>query len=132
MTRDEAVCYIRDTLRCGCPDEILGALSIETRDKPDLCLDLIARSFPTLLDLVDRVLVVGGRLLVLECGNLTRSHLEEVLTASPGIRAKLNLRRVRVVVSASGTSAQSGPGPWHLPDDRVHLHFIERSGGTPD
>jgi hypothetical protein len=120
MTRDQAVSFIRDTLGCACSDEILCAISRETRDNPDLCRSLLALIDSHLDGCVDQILAVCGRLLVLRCNNTFREEAVRIVKGAIRLRETLGFNRVRIVLEFGSDAVRD----LVLPDDRVHLHYL--------
>jgi hypothetical protein len=114
--------FIRSTLGCGCPDEVLECIQFSRSD--------LAIQHEVRLTRID----VGGRLLVyvIEAGNDPRpaaEALRAVVAAGTVERNRAGFNRLRVVV-ATGDRDASGPemersfedsAPL---DDHVHLHVI--------
>ena len=124
MTREEAVFFIRDTLGCQCPDDVLCAISRETRDNPDICWRLAGEIEPDLEAHFGTILAVGGKLLVVICPDLPREKVEAVLMGVVRLRDTLGFNRVRLAVHVSFAHSLQELGPFQMPDDRVHIHVV--------
>jgi hypothetical protein len=117
--------FVRDTLGCGCPDEVLS--KIECRQ------GLAGPSYPY------NRLDVGGRLLVLivcdpQSGSV-RKIVRELVNLGLEERDRLAFNRLRLVLASTNPGAISGAAEaafaaCNLPDDRVHLHTLS-SGELP-
>ena len=114
--------FIRSTLGCGCPDEVLERIRCSRSD--------LANQHEVRLTRID----VGGRLLVyvIEAGNEPRSAAEAlraVVAAGTVERNRGGFNRLRVVV-ATGDRDAFGPEMERSFEDtapldgRVHLHII--------
>lgn len=109
--------FVRRVLRCSCPDEVLRDIRMET-PPPDLA------GLP-----VERMLAVGGRLLVLICDSDYRptngSELRRLGAQALKLRDARGFNRVRIVLVAD-----DAPTPdWALSlfpalDDRLHWHRV--------
>ena len=117
--------FIRSTLGCTCPDEVLEWIHCTHTDL-DQALD-------TKLTRID----VGGRLLVYvleteDPGRSVEDALPAVIAAATVDRASGNFNRLRIVVAADDPE---GLGPLlerrfreSAPlDDRLHLHVVQPS-----
>jgi hypothetical protein len=101
--------FVRDTLGCGCPDEVLAAITAEEMAGPPLPrwrLD------------------VGGRLLVwvVDGDRAAADAVAECLRAGVEERDRLGFNRFRLVVVGSEARATGSLAG----DDRAHLHLIAR------
>jgi hypothetical protein len=108
--------FVRDTLGCGCPDEVLAAIRCE-----------VIPGSPV----KRRRLDVGGRLLVWVVDE-ARSPIGEMVAAClrAGVeeRDRLGFNRFRLVVAGSDPQleelARAAFDARRPVDDRVHLHLL--------
>ena len=115
--------FIRSTLGCGCPDEVLRSI--------DCSHTTLAHGKDTGLSRID----VGGQLLVYVLHAIANPH--QVASALPGLiaaglveRDGAGFNRLRVVVATDDPAAlrpiveqafsESAPA-----DDRLHLHVVQ-------
>ena len=114
--------FVRHTLGCGCPDEILEWIQCSRTEATSAHDIRLIR------------LDVGGRLLVyvIECGNdpdHAATVLQAILAAGMVERATGGFNRLRLVVACSDAEASrplleksfNASAPH---DDKVHLHVI--------
>ncbi len=110
--------FIRHTLGCGCPDEVLDKIAIDRLSptppggRPILRID------------------VGGRLLIYLVDRLlSDAALGDLLLSGVADRNEHGFNRLRVVLCRdSNTSDNHGPDstlPWPN-DDKVHVHRLPR------
>ena len=124
MTRKEAVSFIRNTLGCQCPDDVLCAVSRENWENPDLVCHFLQEVNPDLSALVLDVIVVGGKLIVLICGDLGPEELEMVLDAGVSVRDKLGHDRLRIAYKEKPPGFKTTENLLNEYDGRVHLHSL--------
>ena len=129
MTRDQAVSFVRDTLGCDCPDKTLCAMSRETWDNPDIVCHLLREMAPALSALVREVVVVGGTLIVLVCGDLGSDELGIVLYAGVSVRDQLDHNRLRIAYRGKPVDSKIAEKLLAKCDDRVHLHLLGEPRG---
>jgi hypothetical protein len=120
--------FLRETLGCGCPAEVLARVRVSA---PPARLEGLP---------VDRLLWIGGRLLVVLCrpdpGEALASGLRRLVHEGVALRDRHGYNRVRIVVPVSGGAAGAGgvePAFERCPhrDERVHLHLVP-AGTLPD
>jgi hypothetical protein len=114
--------FVRDTLGCGCPDEVLSKIEHQPGlDGPTCSYDRLD---------------VGGRLLVLIVEDPLAGTVRESVLAlfKLGLeeRDRLGFNRLRLVLAgtelgAIKSEADAAFTTCDLPDDRVHLHIVSRS-----
>jgi hypothetical protein len=119
---DALVLFIRHTLGCECPDEVLRSMSCN----PRLVL-------PRVVDPVARV-DVGGRLLVYVVTAVQESGELASLIASAtdnGVadRDRGGFNRFRLVLATPNAdeinaAARQAFAACHLPDERIHFHVV--------
>ena len=112
----ELVCFVRDVLGCGCPDDIVDRTVVDRSRRGEPGLD------------------VGGRLLVRV---LPVTDPDRLVTSLPGIVARLRgerdrrgFNRVRLVVVSADHDALESVLRARLQalvetDDRVHIHVVD-------
>ncbi|MCU0933440.1 MAG: hypothetical protein MUE86_03140 [Thiobacillaceae bacterium] len=113
--------FVRESLGCGCPDELLAQLGIERRP-----------GGPT-------VLSVGGRLLVHIRVCAREEDLERVLAGwlEEGLaqRDALGFHRFRLVLAAADPNAlRARAEAWFATrsvDERTHLHLLRAAEAAP-
>jgi hypothetical protein len=127
MTREEAVSFIRNTLGCQCPDDVLCAISRETRDNPDICWLLAGDAEPSLELHSGTILAVSGKLLVVICPDLPKEEIGTVLNGAVRLRDTLGFNRVRLAVHVCSAESKRQMDSFQMPDDRVHLHPLYRN-----
>jgi hypothetical protein len=127
MTRDQAVSFIRNTLGCACHDDILGAISRETWNNPDICCHTLEAIEPKTREYVHEIIVVGGRLIVLVCGVAGEEELALLLNAGVSMRDQMNYNQIRIAFK--GTLARDGITDRLLAgyDERIHIHPLGAS-----
>jgi len=108
--------FVRDTLGCGCPDEVLDAIRCERTSSP-----------PVTRWRLD----VGGRLLVWivdEARSTIGETVAACLRAGVEERDRLGFNRFRLVVAGHDPqlerSARAAFDSMRHADDRVHLHVL--------
>ena len=109
--------FVREVLGCTCPEDVLHDIRVEA--PPAELADLP----------VERVLAVGGRLLVLVCERDYRatdpSDLLRLGTQASKLRDARGFNRVRIVLVAKYPAAADGPLPqFPARDDRLHWHRV--------
>ncbi len=122
MIREEAVSFIRDTLGCQCPDDVLCAISRETRGNPDICWLLAREIEPGFEAHSGTILAVSGRLLVVTCPDLRKEEIGAVLDGAVRLRDALGFNRVRLAFPLNSAHSLEEFNSFQMPDDRVHLH----------
>ena len=116
IDHDPLVRFVRETLGCGCPDEVLAAISCQPGADPD--------GHRWTLD-------VGGRLLVwVVTADPTSAHTVVAQDLQEGIeeRNRRGFNRFRLVVVSRDQlvagAARAAFATANSPDDRVHLHVV--------
>ena len=131
MIKEQAESFIRDTLGCQCPAELFQELTDEVELSAGPLFSAFSQADSSLIPFLDRVLSVGGRLLVVVTRSREKGTLLSLLAAGKVVRDNLGFNRLRVAVIFHGEQ----PGSVNIVssglDDRTHLHFLgstERSG----
>ena len=124
MTYDQLKTFIQKTMRCDCPEDVLADISSEVHlsGGPLYNALLIAESDAAMH--TDRIISVGGRLLVIITRTLDADVVRKIISAGIKVRDAKGYNRLRVVTI--------GPEHGHLSEDdllspydeRVHLHFL--------
>ena len=131
MIKEQAESFIRDTLGCQCPAELFNELTDEVELSAGALFSAFSQADSSLIPFLDRVLSVGGRLLVVVTRSREKETLLRLLAAGKIVRDNLGFNRLRVAVIFPGERPESvNIAPCDL-DDRTHLHFLgstERSG----
>lgn len=117
----ELIRFVRETLGCGCPDEVLARIAVEPSEDGEPGLD------------------VGGRLLVRV---LSTNDIERLIETFPEIverlraeRDRRGFNRLRLVLAPPGSEVAGERlgaiiDGFAATDDRVHLH-IAKTGDLP-
>lgn len=119
-TNDSLVSFVRDTLGCGCPAEVLADIQVERAPAAFAGLPVAA------------LLRVGGRLLVVLCAGpqwqQVSAHLAAVASSARQLRDTLGFNRTRLVVASDEPAAEealmAGFAALRGQDDHIHLHVI--------
>lgn len=119
--------FVRDTLGCGCPEEVFR--SIDVREQVPLGGTIV----------LPFALVIGNRLLIYvihaDTPGVVRKNLEFLVQAGTQERDRKNLNRFRLVVVTddSATGSVSRDLFHRLPgkDEKVHLHVITHRDMLP-
>lgn len=112
--------FVRETLGCGCPDEVLADIRVEPRPSAFAGLP------------VSVLLRVGGRLLVAVCDTTAGAgDLARIVPAGRQLRDAEGFNRVRLVMvvaepMATGVTADAW-ADLAAGDERVHLHQLAPS-----
>lgn len=121
MKRTEIERFVRDTLGCGCPDEVFEQIEY---GPPPAALAALG---------VERRLLVGGRLLayIVPCGPRLPA-IRKLVEAGRSERDREGYNRFRLVLAATDpeqvrAAVEGEFAAAASPDDRVHLHAIEAS-----
>ena len=120
---DQAITrFVRDTLGCGCADEVFEHIRIDTR--PEAFNDLP----------VDYLVDIGGRLLVAVCDSADWRQLRQVLTAivhrAREYRDRNGFNRFRLIIAAEDVqqakTALQSVFDAAIPegDEKIHLHVL--------
>lgn len=116
-TTDPLRHFVRQVLGCTCPEDVLRDIRVEAPP-------------PELADLpVERILAVGGRLLVLVCERDYRppdpAALHRLGAQALRLRDARGFNRVRIVLVADDPVAPDRPLPqFPALDDRLHWHRV--------
>ncbi|MDF1535916.1 MAG: hypothetical protein P1S46_05360 [bacterium] len=125
MTPLQAITFIRDTLGCRCPEELFRGI----RNEVDLTEGPLFAAFtsvePGLVHYLDRVLAVGGRLLVAVTRVSDSKTVSRMLEAGRVVRDSQGFNRFRLVVMVPvDRQPVEKTVPAHF-DDRIHLHILD-------
>jgi len=128
MIKEQAESFIRDTLGCQCPAELFQELADEVELSAGPLFRAFSQADSSLIPFLDRVLSVGGRLLVVVTRSREKETLLRLLAAGKVVRDNLGFNRLRVAVIFHGEQ----PGSVNIApnglDDRTHLHFLGSTG----
>jgi hypothetical protein len=120
----ELVCFIKEGLGCGCPDEVFSYIHVER--KPDAFQGLP----------IDYLITIGDRLLVAICVSVMLSDelgvdIRKSLVVGRELRDRKGFNRFRLVVTSEEADMAAAiqnqlAGITRL-DDNVHLHVVRPS-----
>ena len=128
MIKERAESFIRDTLGCQCPVELFQELTDEVELTAGPLFSAFSQADSSLIPFLDRVLSVGGRLLVVVTRSREKTPLLRLLAAGKAVRDSWGFNRLRVVVIFPDEQPGSvNIAPYGL-DDRTHLHFLGSTG----
>ena len=124
MIKEQTESFIRDTLGCQCPAELFQELTDEVELTAGLLFSAFSQADESLVPFLDRILSVGGRLLVVVTRSCEQETLFRLLAAGKIVRDNLGFNRLRVAVIFPGELPETvNIAPCDL-DNRIHLHFI--------
>lgn len=128
MTCDQAISFIRDTLGCRRPPELFQDLTNEVDLSGSLLYDAFSAIDQGLPPFLDRILSVGGRLLVVVTRASDKETVYRMLEAGMAVRDNQGFNRFRLVVMASAGRQMIDEELSVYLDDRVHLHILDLRG----
>lgn len=124
MTPEDLRHFVTRTLGCQCPPEVLAEVSSETGLSGGPLYEALAGIDGSLPPLVDRIITVGGRLVVVISRVTDRERVSDLLGAIAALRDDLDYNRARVVLAAKERSGLPVEGLAEKNDQRLHLHAI--------
>jgi hypothetical protein len=124
MTKDQLTTFIQNTLGCDCPEDVLADISSEVHLSGGPLYDTLAAVDSEIVLLVDRMVSVGGRLLVIITRTVDVDVVRKLLAGGVDMRDSLGYNRLRLVVFGSEPEFLSMDTLLNPYDDRVHLQSL--------
>lgn len=124
MDRGQIINLIRNTLGCNCPDEVFHIISREGPGNQDILYNMIKSADRKAAACVDAIVSVGGKLLVIVCGEVTENDLAVLVHEGVSVRDCMNFNRLRIVLKKSRASMDTVDRLMAGFDSKVHFHIL--------
>ena len=125
MTKDELKTFIQNTLGCDCPEDVLADISSEVHLSGGPLYDALLTIETDAALLSDRIISVGGRLLVIVTRVGEEKKVRMIMSAGVKMRDRLEYNRFRLAVMTTEPGNITHGSLMEPFDDRVHLHLLE-------
>lgn len=129
MTTDDLRDFVAGALGCQCPPEVLADIADETGLAGGPFYVALRDTDATLPPLVDRIISVGGRLLVLITRADDQETLRSLLASGERLTEALGFRRLRLAVFDARLEADAAGELHCLCSERQHIHFLRSEEG---